>query len=984
MFSSLEVLDDPLEPTTVPRVSAFQPKAKSRARKPNNASNAPGKTKNNPVDKKPSKQQLAKVDLSETKAAEKDTTVTLPASPLKDPVGSSLIVPNPPAENPVQEISILDAGTQLGTPSTPPASGTEGGNLLPVQEPVSVASIQEPLDTTPSSPLVKEAPVSVASEPDPLIREVTLQLSPRVENLTEKVLVNENSNGEERLLSLANASLELSAQNSDESHSSDDAYNASCLSPSSNALVREIASLTEDDKMQTDVRRTNRKTSMPLRFTTEVGETREDALETKGSQSSKKRSKVKDQQSENCTSDPKGGHKNKNESGRVAQDFREMGQKTSENGENSAENGTDKITNLDDLSNQSISRTENMSARDSANDCSIMQQGILENSENVPVSNTNILLEEGIDPVNHQEENNIHPRRNWRKRLKARHATDDSTEVQNGMLEDRENLLIENTERLPEKKVTPEDSLSDKNNNKSSLSREKIRTRKAADGTVVTRQEILDANIPKDIATGNDLNEHNNKSKWPGRKMRGSKAAHCNMKESEEILEDRENSFPNTETISAEEVIPLNNLGGKNNSQSRCRKRKQMSSMKHSECGDSDTGAGDVGQPLEDHDLNENVEDKKTQTKKRASKSGKSLEAAKKKFSRSTTSHRRRVEKHLLDIPEADLDYSKLSMKDLIRLAEAKERESNKQQATNRKSCLSETALNSNANEPGKDSQEDEGVVLAPQVQVINGQIVINEESLVVSHRELNVDDTQTYRRVEETSSKLNYHTYMNRAPVERWSKSETERFYKAMQQFGTDFGMIQHLFPGRTRRQVKAKFKMEERKHPLQLADALIHRPQDHSQFEMLIDRLKISSAPVEHDNLHQKNSASISLDNVPIEDSDEAREERVTVINQMNSALDSPKTHESEQNEEMRVPEKDSVLYKDNYLDPSKNDGENPSSTTHNHLSMEESNVGKEASPSPENGSDEPIRKPAKSLFAYQSTASKPVKSLFSYQLT
>ena len=40
-----------------------------------------------------------------------------------------------------------------------------------------------------------------------------------------------------------------------------------------------------------------------------------------------------------------------------------------------------------------------------------------------------------------------------------------------------------------------------------------------------------------------------------------------------------------------------------------------MSSTKHSECGDSDTSAGDVGKPLEDHDLNENVEEKKTDEK---------------------------------------------------------------------------------------------------------------------------------------------------------------------------------------------------------------------------------------------------------------------------------------------------------------------------------------------------------------------------------
>jgi len=81
-------------------------------------------------------------------------------------------------------------------------------------------------------------------------------------------------------------------------------------------------------------------------------------------------------------------------------------------------------------------------------------------------------------------------------------------------------------------------------------------------------------------------------------------------------------------------------------------------------------------------------------------------------------------------------------------------------------------------------------VVLAPQVQVINGQIVINEESLLVSHRELNVDDIQTYRRVEETSSKLNYHTYMNRTPVERWTKSDTELFYKVEEKW-PDLGIL-------------------------------------------------------------------------------------------------------------------------------------------------------------------------------------------------
>ncbi|RWV79656.1 hypothetical protein GW17_00059181, partial [Ensete ventricosum] len=45
---------------------------------------------------------------------------------------------------------------------------------------------------------------------------------------------------------------------------------------------------------------------------------------------------------------------------------------------------------------------------------------------------------------------------------------------------------------------------------------------------------------------------------------------------------------------------------------------------------------------------------------------------------------------------------------------------------------------------------------------------------------------------------------------------------------FGSDFAMIQQLFPNRTRHQVKLKFKIEERKHPLQVHDALLRPSKD------------------------------------------------------------------------------------------------------------------------------------------------------------
>jgi transcription factor TFIIIB component B'' len=47
----------------------------------------------------------------------------------------------------------------------------------------------------------------------------------------------------------------------------------------------------------------------------------------------------------------------------------------------------------------------------------------------------------------------------------------------------------------------------------------------------------------------------------------------------------------------------------------------------------------------------------------------------------------------------------------------------------------------------------------------------------------------------------------------------------QGLRQFGSDFAMIQQLFPDKTRYQVRQKFKSEEKKNPLLVHDAIIHR---------------------------------------------------------------------------------------------------------------------------------------------------------------
>ncbi|CAK9139437.1 unnamed protein product [Ilex paraguariensis] len=61
---------------------------------------------------------------------------------------------------------------------------------------------------------------------------------------------------------------------------------------------------------------------------------------------------------------------------------------------------------------------------------------------------------------------------------------------------------------------------------------------------------------------------------------------------------------------------------------------------------------------------------------------------------------------------------------------------------------------------------------------------------------------------------------------------------------------MIQQLFPGRTRRQVKLKYKKEERQQRLRLHEALANRAKDHTHFKIVIERLQEIAAEEKHNS--------------------------------------------------------------------------------------------------------------------------------------
>jgi len=120
-----------------------------------------------------------------------------------------------------------------------------------------------------------------------------------------------------------------------------------------------------------------------------------------------------------------------------------------------------------------------------------------------------------------------------------------------------------------------------------------------------------------------------------------------------------------------------------------------------------------------------------------------------------------------------------------------------------------------------------------------------------------NFDNDRTENHVQNMK-KLNYHSYMNKQTRGKWSKSDTDVFYQGLRQFGSDFAMIQQLLPDKTRQQVRAKFKTEEKKNPLLVHDAIIHRSGDNLYFKKVIKNLNIEDvAQQEINNTHKQDGA-------------------------------------------------------------------------------------------------------------------------------
>jgi len=141
-------------------------------------------------------------------------------------------------------------------------------------------------------------------------------------------------------------------------------------------------------------------------------------------------------------------------------------------------------------------------------------------------------------------------------------------------------------------------------------------------------------------------------------------------------------------------------------------------------------------------------------------------------------------------------------------------------------------------------------------VKIIDGQIVLDEQSLFVDAPTLvpSVDGIITEPAAHITSA-----SYSNRSASEKWSSAETDEFYEAIRRYGTDFTLLEKLFAKRSRKQLKSKFKREEKENPRRVDDALKNTiPIDidhyHAALNQAAEKKKLLEEQKEQSNSHSQ----------------------------------------------------------------------------------------------------------------------------------
>jgi transcription factor TFIIIB component B'' len=241
---------------------------------------------------------------------------------------------------------------------------------------------------------------------------------------------------------------------------------------------------------------------------------------------------------------------------------------------------------------------------------------------------------------------------------------------------------------------------------------------------------------------------------------------------------------------------------------------------------------------------------KRKKTSEEPNKSSEKTEQ--KKFKHSSRRQKRTLEKELLETPDHEI--RSLPLRDMLRLVEYKE-------------WMQKKEAKGAGVQPSQESNNMNGSGSQYHSQGFDEEDEFGDFGIESSEYQEN--------NVVKPDSPVNYQTYMNKTSRTRWSKEDTELFYEGIQEFGSNLSMIQQLFPERTREQMKLKFKLEERRNPLKLNDALSSRSKHFTHFKNVIKKLQQEAAAAKEGEEEEEAGAEAETTDVPENEEPEKSEE-------------------------------------------------------------------------------------------------------------
>ena len=152
------------------------------------------------------------------------------------------------------------------------------------------------------------------------------------------------------------------------------------------------------------------------------------------------------------------------------------------------------------------------------------------------------------------------------------------------------------------------------------------------------------------------------------------------------------------------------------------------------------------------------------------------------------------------------------------------------------------------------------------QLITVNGEIVVDKDSLVVQQESIDED-----LELVEEDAQGRYITSASfrskkKLVTPKWHQAMTDRFFLGLSYFGTNFKMISYMFPGLLQKHIKAKFKMEERKNPLKVTDSLKSRKKAPEELRLKM-LASVGSKNEQEDGIYYKNANKDKRDDGPVD---------------------------------------------------------------------------------------------------------------------